>query len=917
MNPRLPIFSFVLLLMVVRAFPLFCQQISFNKVLPPAGKTFGHVTGIVQDKQGYMWFATRMGLYSFDGYHFTSYLNNPLNPSSLAASPLESIYADHNGIIWVGTIGAGLDRFDPVTGIFTHFRHDTNNPASLSNDTITAILRDKQGSLWIGTHGGLDNFDPKTNNFFHYRYNANDSSSISNNQVRAIYEDRQGTLWIGTGSPYPDDGGGPQEGGLNRLNKNTGTFIRYLHDPNDIHSLINNKVRAIFEDNKSVLWIGTARNGLHKMNRQQGNFERVVNDPAHPEKLSGPAIKKESPIYSHITFITQDAEGSYWIGSSDDGINYYNPAKGRIIHYQSGKDTAGAFTDRTAWWAYTSREGVVWISTLTGSIYRISPLQKTLTSYHNSYGGLSSFYEETNGNYWIGTHGGGMILHDTGNRIIKSFIHDPDNPASLSNNDVDVIKEDQQGKIWVGTHEGLNLWDKKKGTFTHYRHDPKNSNSLIYDHVLNIYVDREANLWMCTFQGLTRMERKTGTFARYLFYPKDSSAFSLNTVSSVLEDRHGKWWASCFGGGGVQQFNPANSTSKIYLKGSTMTKIFEDADGFLWAGGNEGLFQYNSTSDTFYRFIDPVSGTEYNNVRSIMEDDQYNLWMGTSDGIIKMNRQRNEITLYGRSSGVYENNFSWGACYKGRNGKLFFGHAAGYYAFFPDQLTKGIRAPEIVISSFRLANQLVQPAKNGPLPEPLSKVKKLRLSYNQNVFSFDFVTIDYTNPAENRHLFMLENYDNEWRQSGSEHRAYYFNVPPGKYTFRVKGTNSNGVWAEKTIDVIITPPWWRTWWAYTLFALLCIVVVWSIIYYRSRSLIKEKQILERKVNDRTAEVVYQKEEIAVQRDNLKQTLEELKSTQPLIPQDNRLLLSNNLFSLPAVIPVGYKRFPNRNSNSGK
>ena len=168
----------------------------------------------------------------------------------MAANWVESIYADNNGIIWVGTFGAGLDRFDPETGIFTHFHHDANDATSLSNDIVTAILRDKQGILWIGTHGGLNQFDSKKNKFIHYRYNANDPTSISNNQVRAIYEDRQGTLWIGTGSPFPGDGGGPEDGGLNRLDKKTGTFTRYLHDENNIHSLANNKVRAIYEDTR-------------------------------------------------------------------------------------------------------------------------------------------------------------------------------------------------------------------------------------------------------------------------------------------------------------------------------------------------------------------------------------------------------------------------------------------------------------------------------------------------------------------------------------------------------------------------------------------------------------------------------------------------------------------------------------------
>ena len=333
MRIRLQIISILLILICIKTNLAYGQQIVFNKIIPPDGKTFDFVTGITQDIDGFMWYSTKKGLYCYDGNHMTSYKNNPLNPNSIVSNSLESIFADSNGNIWIGSLGKGLDRFDPGTGIFTHFHHDPNDQASLTNDTVTVILRDKEGTLWVGTHGGLDQFDSITNKFSHYRYKAKDTTSISNNQVRAIYEDRQGTLWIGTGSPYPSDGGGPENGGLNRLNKKTGTFTRYQHDPDNIHSLISNKVSAIFEDNQGVLWIGTASNGLHKMNREKGTFERIVFDPAHPEKLSGPAINKGTSSYEHITFFSQDAAGSYWFGTVDDGLYYFNLGIGKIVHY--------------------------------------------------------------------------------------------------------------------------------------------------------------------------------------------------------------------------------------------------------------------------------------------------------------------------------------------------------------------------------------------------------------------------------------------------------------------------------------------------------------------------------------------------------------------------------------------------------
>jgi ligand-binding sensor domain-containing protein len=272
--------------------PTLGQTIVFNKVPPPKDKNFGMVTGITQAKNGYMWLATKNGMYSYNGYQMTSYLHSVMSPNTIASNNLESIFADTNGILWIGSLGSGLDQLDPETGSFKHFRHNPADPNSISNDTVTAILRDKQGILWIGTHGGLDRVDAKTGNFVHHRHDSSDNQSISCNQVRSLYEDRQGTIWIGTGSPFPDNGGGPEEGGLNSLNRKNSSFTRYLHDPNNKHSLVDNKVRAIFEDRSGVLWVGTGHNGLHKMDRARGSFERIEYNPRDPKKCTDPLSQK-------------------------------------------------------------------------------------------------------------------------------------------------------------------------------------------------------------------------------------------------------------------------------------------------------------------------------------------------------------------------------------------------------------------------------------------------------------------------------------------------------------------------------------------------------------------------------------------------------------------------------------------------
>ena len=876
MKHQYPILKFVLLLLFFTDCTVFCQQITFNKVPYPEGKTFDFVTGITQDVNGYMWFATKKGLYKYDGNHLTSYKNNQLNPNSLISDFLESVYADYNGIIWIGSLGKGLDRLDPETGIFTHFQHNPNNPASLSSDTVTVILRDKQGTLWVGTHGGLDRFDSKTNKFLHYRYNANDPGSISYNQVRVIYEDMQGTLWIGTGSPYPDNGGGPVAGGLNRMNKKTGKFTRYLHDPNNIQSLINNKVSAIFEDDKGVLWIGSALNGLHKMNRKQGTFERIFYDPSHPEKLSVPTIKMESPLFEHITFITQDAAGSYWIGTSDEGLLYSNPTNGKIIRYHSSENSSSGFTDTGAWKAFTSRDGILWIGGTQGNIYRIDPQQKGIPHFVTSSAPVNCFYEEPNGILWIGTNNE-LIRNDPGKGIIKRYV--PDITTSIKNhNNISRIKKDRQGNIWIGSGGGLALWNKEKENFINYKHDPKNKNSISNSAIYSIYEDREANLWIGTFRGLNLMNRKTGSFAHYLINPNDTALFGQNFITSILQDKTGKLWIGSWNGAGVNQLNRKNNKFRNYLKGTSIVCIHEDRDGVLWLGAYDGLYRFNRSADKFIRYSDSSSITGISGVLGMIEDNQKYLWLTTSNGFVRINPQRNETTLYGKNFGVSENILIYNSCYKGQNGELYFGDATGYFKFFPNELTKNIKPPEILFTGFLLADKVVKPGDNSPLKMNLTLIKEIRLQYNQNIFSFDFTVIDYTNPEENRLFFKLENYDNSWHQANSERRAYFFNIPPGKYVFRIKAVNSYGVSAEKKIEIIILPPWWRTWWAYCIYALLLIAGIFGADRFQRQRLLQAER-----ERTRARELAQAKE--------IEKAYAELKATQ------NQLIQSEKMASL--------------------
>jgi ligand-binding sensor domain-containing protein/signal transduction histidine kinase len=873
MRTRLQIFFIVLVLAGFKANPALSQHVVFSKIIPPDGKTFDFVTGITQDQEGIMWYSTKKGLYCYDGNHVTSYKNNPLNPNSIMSNLLESIYADSNGIIWIGSLGKGLDRFDPVSGIFTHYRHDPNDPASLSNDTVTAILRDKEGTLWIGTHDGLARLNPAKNDFFIYRHEPGNSTSISCNQVRKIYEDRQGNLWIGTGSPYPNDGGGPDSGGLNLLDKKAGTFTRYLHDPDNVHSLLSNKVSAIYEDDQGVLWVGTGKAGLHKMNRADGTFERLVFDPAHPEMLSGPLFDKKTSNYEHITFFIQDAAESYWFGTVDAGLFYYNPLTGKILNFHGTESSSSGFVDYGAFRAFTSRDHILWIGGTQGDIYHFDPLLKEIP--HTAIQGapVGSFYEDSHGIFWIGTDRE-LLKCGPDDEILKRYVIES-NPGKSESYFIYSIYEDRQGNLWIGSAGGLCLFDTKTEKFTRYKNNQKDDNSLSNNNVISIFEDSQANFWIGTFRGLNLMDRKTGSFTQFFMNPLDTARFGINIATAIVEDNAGKFWISSWNGNGVYQFNRENKKFKSYLKGSSIISMHMDGDGVIWCGGSDGLYWYNREIDNFIRYTDSGSPAGISDVFSLTGDDRNYLWAGTSEGIVRINPERNETSEYGISYGIGENTLNFGSSGKRTNGKIYFGDPTGYFSFSPKELIENLKAPEIVFTGFRLADRIVKPDDGGPVKGRLSKQSEIRLSHDQDVFSFDFAVIDYSNPEENRLIYFLENYDNKWYQASSEQRAYYFNIPPGKYTFHVKAVNSYGVWAEKKIDIVILPPWWRTWWAYFIYTLLFIAVAFGIDRIQRRRILRAE-----KERNREKELAQAKE--------IEKAYTELKATQIQLIQSEKM-----------------------------
>jgi signal transduction histidine kinase/ligand-binding sensor domain-containing protein len=732
--------------------------------------------------------------------------------------------------------------------------------------------------LWIGTINGLNIFHGKTGKFSHYTFNAKDPGSISNNYITKIYEDKEGTIWIGTwGNSMPGDNTKQNEGGLNRYARKNENFIRYFHDPKDTSSLLENNIATFFEDSRGVFWVGTEGDGLHIMNRKKGTFQRLSYDAANPSKLSMPHLKSKLTD-AKISFINEDASGAIWIGAFYGGVNRYDPKTQELTHFEFNPELKDAGSFRLTYPAisFTSSDNVFWIGTggyIGGYLYHLDPFHQNIPSYNlymtDSRRGMT---EAAPGVLMTADINNGVIRITESTWSFKEYYNHPDDSTSISSTSVQCVTKDRNGIVWIGTDGGLNRFDMNTQKFRSFRHDSANSHSLSNDLVTAVFEDGNNNLWVGTWEGIDKFDRNTGFFTHYAYHPKDTTGNGFRyTAKSISVDSGNNLWIGT-DGSGVYKIDIKTGKYNNYFKNTYIAATYVDADNRIWVGTKEGLFLFDVKADEFAHFQENAVSI-ITDVAFILEDNEKNLWISASNGILRIDERRARVSLYANDFGIRQNSFSdWGC--KALDGKLFFATDSGFIAFYPEQLTVNSKPPLINLDNFRLGDRIVKVSNNGPLVQSLSEMKEMRLNYDQNIFSFDIAVLDFTNPDENQVFFTLEGYETTWHPAGSDQRAYYFNIPPDKYTFRVKAANSYGVWAEKDLIIIISPPWWETWWFRIFSVIAMIAVVYAIVQKQSRNLKKQNIVLEEKVMQRTKE--------------LKHSLEELKQTQAHLVQSEKM-----------------------------
>ncbi len=814
---------------------------------------------VLQDVRGFMWIGTQDGLNRYDGYEFKIFRHMPLNPTSISDSYILSIFEDQAGVIWIGTYGGGLNRFDREKEKFTHYRVDPVDPNSLTSNHVLAIFESplNPGVLWIGTDGGLSKLSQKNERFTNYRHNPQNPNSLSHNIVHAVFSSPKnpGVLWVGT------------NGGLNKFDIEKEQFSNYCHNPNDLHSLSHDIVWSIYEDRSGNLWIGT-NGGLNAFDHKRETFIRFKNEPDNPNSLSNNNVRTiyESPI----------EPGILWIGTYDGGLNRFDPKKKTFSQWKHEPGNPFSINNDKVLSLYEDKSGTVWIG-CEGGINLFDRHKKQFSHYRRSSNNpntlgnndVRSICESQAGILWIGTYGGGVSRLDRKKDRFVHYRHDPHNPNSLSSNLVRVVYEDRDGVLWVGTYDGgLNKFDPEKGQFVHYKSSANDPYSVGSNYIRTIFEDRSGVLWIGTYEGgLNRFHRKKDRFTRYVHRPDNPSSLSNNRVFAIFEDKSGVLWVGT--AGGLNKFNREQGEFSRYqnrpydlhsLGSNVVMSIYEDRSGTLWIGTyGGGLNRFNRLPRRFTRLTEE-EGLANNVVYGILEDDERNLWLSTNKGLSRFNPKTMTFKNYDTADGLQDNEFNAGAYCKTSSGEMFFGGINGFNAFFPDKIKDNSYIPPIVVTNFHIFNKPVpigdDTEGHSILTRSISETRIINLSHKENFLYFEYSALHYVFPEKNQYAYMMEGLDKDWNYVKNRRFASYPALLPGDYIFKVKGSNNDGVWNETGVSlrIRVVPSFWksRSFYRLSVFAIIFLAV--SLYRLRVRQLKKHKDELENLVNHRTEQL---------------------------------------------------------------
>lgn len=857
------------------------SNLRFEKLPAEVGFSNTGVNDILEDHRGFLWLATWSGLAKYDGYSVKMYRQQPGNTNGLKSNKVTQLYEDSRGNLWAGTNYTGFYRYNRELDVFEQYSRDPEDMNSLSNDNVWAIFEGRDGAFWIGTERGLNRFRPEEGQFVHYMNNPVDSRSLSHNFVYTIAETPDGSLWVGT------------EEGLNRLVRNGGEeyFIRYNLAPEGASEdvfLPHNFIYKILPSRYSqhVFWVCTSI-GLKKV-RFSPDDPAVIDvrfyghDAGDPYSLSHPFVPD----------VLEEDASHVWVATYN-GLNLLDTESGESRHFTYRKNDPNSLSNNVVMCLAKDRTGSLWVGMDKG-VNKLNLNAKAFLSIRPDTEGSTcsniSCLAPASGRkgLWAGSRGGGLLFlpADAEGKLsnpVRNYRFAVPKLPELAGF-ISGLLADRDGWLWLAT-DGAGVIrireaeiPAQSGAVRNFQQFTK-GDKLSDDYVMSLLQSATGDVWLGYWdKGLDRYDPATGKFHHYLMTKGLSvnfQDFPVVHLAETVEEGAPYLWLGTRGGGvyklefdeksntlGLVQRFRSESGGAGSLSNNFVNGFLIDKQGRLWVGTDSGLNLLDRKTGKFTSYFER-DGLANSIVQSILEDEEGNIWVSTQQGISCLSFSKDTMTVknFDAYDGLQDNFFNDDAAATTAVGHLVFGGVNGLSIFRPEEIHPDTIPPKIAITDFRLFNRPVPIGKledgRTILSKSIAETETLQLSYRDQVVSFEFTGLHFGEPQKIRYAYQLEGFDPDWVYTDASQRiAHYTNLPYEDFTFKVKAANGDGLWSEPVeLHLCVSPPFWRTGWAYALYGLFFAFLVYlALRVTRLRAELRHSLELERVEREKLEEV---------------------------------------------------------------
>ncbi|MDA3894256.1 MAG: triple tyrosine motif-containing protein [Salinivirgaceae bacterium] len=804
--------SFAVILLILHClFSSAREKLSFYNLTSENGLSETSINYIYQDFEGYIWIGSIDGLFKYDGAKFKTYDKDKKNIKTLWNSNISCIYEDKQKNLWVATI-QGINKYNREQDYFQRVNFIDENKQEFQGYVFN-MFEDNEDNLWAATTLGAYIIDRNNNSVSKPFKGLLGKDSII--VCRDIALDKNGFLWFA----YTDN----NNGGLLKFDQKRNETTPF-HANDSINKILGNDITCLTIDDKNRIWIGYFNQGIELVDQKTNSVKHFKSIKNNEESLSSNMVHS----------ITVDKEGKIFIGT-DNGLNVFKPETENFYQYKSSPLKTSLLTNTILGKPCCSKNNTLWFPCKGGGVSVYDKRFSKFLHFEPDPGNSNSlsikqvldFTEDKNKKIWISSDGGGINYFDPNTIKFKSFKHDPKNDKTLTNNKVLSVQVDDNNGLWAGLWQGGlcyfeikgdNLILKRKYTIENRDY---NNNTSIY----TIYKTNNGDIWVGTYnQGVYKYNPKSDNFVHH----GEDSDLADQSIYSIEKDHLGCMW---FGTteNGVFCYNEKTSQLVNYryiendstaLPASKVYVIHEDSKNRLWFGtSGGGLSIFNRNNQEFTTFT-KYDGLPSNKIVGIQEDDENNIWISTNNGLSRMTTDDADVPLkvkfrnYNLLDGLQGSFFNAWSHFKSADGTLFFGGTNGFNMFLPSEIKDDSIQPPVYITGFLLFNNPVEiGGKNSPLKVHISQTEELVLNHNQSIFTFKFNVLNFIHNQNCQFAYKMEGLEDQWNYVGTQRRATYTSIDPGKYTFRVKASNHDGIWNENgaSIKIVVLHGWWQTW----------------------------------------------------------------------------------------------------------